>query len=159
MGQGTTGVAPQQLEAEITSLRDELSALVGELDYRRHELLDVKLQLRRHAWKVATAGLGLAAGIAGVAWLGVSRARRRRTLMSKAFRLREGVGRMINRPERVATDPTMTEKVFTVAASAVLAAVARKAVEVIARRATGWDSGPSARRAFSDDHRREPKAA
>jgi hypothetical protein len=159
MGQGTAGIDPHQLEVEITSLRDELGALVGELDYRRHELLDVKLQLRRHAWKVATAGLGLAAGIAGVAWLGVSRARRRRTLMSKAFRLREGVGRMINRPERVATDPTMAEKVFTVAASAVLAAVARKAVEVIARRATGWDSGPSARRAHSEEDRPEARAA
>jgi hypothetical protein len=159
MGQGTTGVAPQQLEAEITSLRDELSALVGELDYRRHELLDVRLQLRRHGWKIAVAGLGLSAGIAGVVWLGLSRAQRRSTLMSRASRLREGVGRMIERPERVAAGLTIVERIFTVAASAAMATVAKKAVEALVRQAANWDSAPTAPRARSDEDRRQARAA
>jgi hypothetical protein len=159
MGQGTTGVEPQQLEAEITSLRDELGALVGELDYRRHELLDVRLQLRRHAWRIALAGVGLSVAIAGLVWLGMKRGRSQRTLMSRASRLRDSVGRMIERPERVASEPTVVQKVFTVAASAAMATVARNAVEAIVRRAASWDSAPPARRARSDEPRPEARAA
>jgi hypothetical protein len=39
----------RRLEDEIAKLREELGALVAELDQRRHELTNVKLQVRRHA--------------------------------------------------------------------------------------------------------------
>jgi hypothetical protein len=49
------------LEHQIEALRSELGDLVGELDRRRHEVMDVRLQLRRHprilAFAVAAVGL------------------------------------------------------------------------------------------------------
>ena len=52
-----------ELADQIESLRAELSGLVQELDRRRHEVLDVRLQLRRHAGAV-TFGVTLVAAIA-----------------------------------------------------------------------------------------------
>ena len=52
-GSSDPGISPRensrQLEGEIAVLRDELAVLVAELDRRRHELTDFKLQARRHA--------------------------------------------------------------------------------------------------------------
>jgi hypothetical protein len=54
-GDGTAapGVTPREnarrLEGEIAGLRDELAGLVAELDRRRHELTDFKLQARRQS--------------------------------------------------------------------------------------------------------------
>ena len=51
-GSAAPGMSPRentrQLEGEIAVLRDELTGLVAELDRRRHELTDFKLQARRH---------------------------------------------------------------------------------------------------------------
>jgi hypothetical protein len=157
MGQGTVSLDPQQIEAEIAALRDELGALVGELDRRRHELLDVRLQLRRHAWHVAVAGVGLSAAIAGLIWLGAGRARRRRGLLAKASRLREGVARMVERPERVAAEQTVAGKLLTTAATAAVATAATKAVERAVLAAVNWSSAPSAHE--SRPHEGRPKAA
>jgi hypothetical protein len=144
MGEGTVSLEPQQIEAEISALREELGALVGELDRRRHELLDVRLQLRRHAWQIAVAGVGVSVGIAGLIWLGVARARRRRGLLAKASRLREGVARMVDRPERVAAEQTVVGKLLTAAATAAVATAATKAVERAVLAAVNWSSAPSA---------------
>jgi len=144
MGQGTVGVDPQQLEAEIAALRDELGALVAELDRRRHDLLDVRLQLRRHAWQIAIAGVGFSTAIAGLVWLGTSRAQRGRGLLSRASRLREGLARMVERPERVAAEQTVVGKLLTAAATAAVAAAAKKVVDRVVRRAANWDSAPPA---------------
>ena len=51
------GKSVQQLEQKVGLIREHLTDVVSELDYRRHELMDVKGQLRKHA--------GLIAGIAG----------------------------------------------------------------------------------------------
>lgn len=56
----TRETSAEELEAQIESLRAELGELVQELDRRRHEVLDVRLQLRRHAGAVAV-GVGLVA--------------------------------------------------------------------------------------------------
>jgi hypothetical protein len=62
-GSARPGSSPQenvrQLEGEIAVLRDELAGLVAELDRRRHELTDFKLQARRHAVGAALTGMGL----------------------------------------------------------------------------------------------------
>jgi hypothetical protein len=62
-GEGDTD--PQEIERQIETLRAELGALVRELDRRRHEVLDVRLQLRRHAGGIALALACLAAVVAG----------------------------------------------------------------------------------------------
>jgi hypothetical protein len=152
MGQGTARVDqdPQQLETEITGLRDELGSLVAELDRRRHEALDIRLQLRRHAWAVAAAGTGVAATVAGLIWLVTRRAQRRNRLTTKASRLREGIARIVERPERVATQPTMVGQLLMAAATAAAAMATRKAVEYLVRQMVDGDRPEAAAASASD---------
>jgi len=58
------------IEQDIDRLRDQLDGMVGELDRRRHEALDVRLQLRRHGTAVATVGVVATVLVVGgfVAW-------------------------------------------------------------------------------------------
>jgi hypothetical protein len=141
MGQGTAGVDrnPRQLETEIAGLRDELGALVAELDRRRHEALDIRLQLRRHAGPIAAVGAGVVATLAGLISLARWRAQRRNRLTARASRLREGIARMVERPERVATQQTMPGQVLAAAATAAAAIATRQAVEYLVRRVIDWD--------------------
>jgi hypothetical protein len=152
MGQGTARVDqdPQQLETEITGLRDELGTLVAELDRRRHEALDIRLQLRRHAWAVAAAGTGVAATVAGLIWLVTRRAQRRNRLTAKASRLREGIARIVERPEGVATQPTMVGQLLMAAATAAAAMATRKAVEYLVRQMVDGDRREAASASASD---------
>jgi hypothetical protein len=69
--------AVRQLGAEIAELREELGGLVTELDRRRHDLLDVKLQLRRHVVAATVTAVSLIGAVAGLIWLGIWRSRRR----------------------------------------------------------------------------------
>jgi hypothetical protein len=55
---------PRQLEREIEDVRTQLGVLIGELDRRRHEVTDVKLQVRRHP---VAAAVVVAAGLLGTA--------------------------------------------------------------------------------------------
>src|SRR6266536_1873596 len=95
----------RQLDGEIAALREELAGLVGELDRRRHELLDIKLQAKRHALEMVLTGTALVATAAGFVWLGAWRSRRRQSMRSRAGRLREAFSRMLAKPERVAAEP------------------------------------------------------
>jgi hypothetical protein len=142
MAQGTGGVIeieaqpprdPRAIEEEIVRRRGELGALVGELNLRRHELTDVKLQVRRHPLGVAVAVLAAAATAAGAVALATRRARRRNTLIARRARLRKAMARMIDRPERVAVEPTITERILASAGSAVAVFVIKAALERFAR--------------------------
>ena len=67
MGEGTNGLtaygdeklAPEELEQRVALIREHMTDVVSELDYRRHELMDVKLQLQRHGGLAAAIGGGL----------------------------------------------------------------------------------------------------
>ena len=119
----------RQLEGEIAILREELGGLVAELDRRRHELMDIKLQARRHALGATLTGVGLLASAAGFVWLGAWRARRRRTVTARLGRLREAVSRMVERPERVATERGIPARILTAAANAAAATAIKKVLE------------------------------
>ena len=97
---------PRPIEADLARQRAQLTRLVTELYRRGHELTDVGLQIRRHALAVAATFLAVGAIAAGSIALGVRRARRRNTLTARSGRLREAVGRAIDRPDRVAAEPT-----------------------------------------------------
>ncbi|HEU4438571.1 MAG TPA: hypothetical protein VFT36_04945 [Methylomirabilota bacterium] len=138
MAQGTGVVTPTEtpasrdprvIEREIRGHRGELSTLVGELNRRRHELTDVKLQLRRHTLGIATSvlagGLVLAGSVAYARW----RTRQYNTLAARSGRLREAMGRMIDRPERVATEPTAAQRVLASAGSALAAILIKLVIE------------------------------
>jgi hypothetical protein len=69
--------AVRLLGAQIAALRDELGGLVAELDRRRHEVLDLRLQVRRHVVAAIATAVSTVGAMAGIIWLGISRARRR----------------------------------------------------------------------------------
>jgi len=125
----------RQLEGEIATLRDELATLVAELDRRRHELMDLRLQARRHVVGTTLTGVGLLASAAGFVWLGARRARRRRSMRGRVSRLRKAVSRMAFRPERVASEPTIPAKILTAAANAAVATAVTRVLERGIRRA------------------------
>ena len=136
-GAGAAAAAPEtprQLDSEIATIRGELSALVGEADRRRHELMDVRGQVKRHAVTVAIGAAATLGAGAALVWLGIERARRRDRLLARGGRLRQAVSRMIDNPERVAVDQSMPARILTAAASAVVAVTASK----VASRALDW---------------------
>lgn len=126
--------ATRELEGRIGLVREELGGLVAELDRRRHEALDLKLQIRRHALETTVTGLAFVAAAAGIVWLTARRARRRRRITSRMDRMRTAMGRMMERPERVAAEPTIPAKIFTAAVNAALATVIKKGLERVVQR-------------------------
>jgi len=115
--------AVRKLGAEIAAVREELGGLVAELDRRRHEMLDLKLQARRHAVGLTVSAASVLGAAAGVVWIGAWRARRRGRLLSRAVRLRDAVERMIDRPDRVAAEQPVPGKIITAAATAAVATI------------------------------------
>ena len=78
---GDGAAPPQEIELEIESLRTDLADLMGELDRRRHEALDLRLQVRRHALLVGVAAGTVVLGlVAAVALRSHARQRRERML-------------------------------------------------------------------------------
>jgi hypothetical protein len=127
MGEGTPGL--DALGGEIKEVREELDGLLGELDRRRHEALDVPLQLRRHAVGASLTLVALVATAAASVWLTIWRRRRRNRLSAQAGRFRHALSRMTEHPERVAAEPTIPAKIATAAANAAVAALVKKLLE------------------------------
>ena len=76
------------------------------------------------------------------------RARREGTLLARGGRLRDALGRMIDRPERVAVEPTATQRIIGSAGSAAAAFLIKAALERLSRprqeaRPRGWSARPS----------------
>jgi hypothetical protein len=158
----------QRLGAEIATVREDLDVLLAELDRRRHDLLDVRLQLRRHAKGTVLTTLALAGVAAGAVWLSVGR--RGRRLTAGAGRLPGAISGVTEQPGRATAAATMAGKVVNAAASAAAASLIRKALEHAVRRLLEprGDGGPThaplptrrSRRlrdaAAAVEHRRQP---
>jgi hypothetical protein len=121
--------ASRHLESEIAILREEIGGMVVEIDRRRHELTDVRLQLRRHVVGVSVTAVALIAVAAGAVWLGMERRTRHQGLLGRLARLRQAVRHMIDRPERVAAEPTVMGKILTAAGTAAVATLVKKGLE------------------------------
>jgi len=111
-------VTARELDAEAAQLRDELTELVAELDRRRHELLDVKGQVRRHPWSVGLTGLAMSAAVIGAV----------------ALHHRRGLGRGLSagrarhrapHSELALSEPRMLQRIFGAAGSAAAAYLVR----------------------------------
>ncbi|MGE5179622.1 MAG: hypothetical protein ACM3PF_11045 [Bacteroidota bacterium] len=79
MGKGTDGVkaSPEELEQNVREIRNEMAPVLNELDHRRHEMTDWKLQLRRRAPVLLKGAAVLAALVAGFTFVKRRRARSR----------------------------------------------------------------------------------
>ena len=117
----------EKVEHEVEAIQRNLGGLVGELDHRRKELLDLKLQVRRHAVPLMVAGGALLALIAAGVVAVVVRKRRRRTLRARANRFREALRRMTAHPEQVAeSKPHVGKKIASAGGSAAASVIGKK---------------------------------
>jgi len=105
-----TDTRVRTLSEEIARMRIRLTAVLTELDRRRHNATDVKHLAREHAGAVAAGALVLAAVVATP----VLKVRRRRqrwwahqgvTLIDRARRLGRALGRVAHDPDRLAAQP------------------------------------------------------
>lgn len=108
-GDGEVG----RVAGEIESLRHELGGLVGELDRRRREAFDFRLQVRRHPVAIALAATAAALAVGGLVAFAVRERRRRRTPSARAAEAREALARLLDHPERVGAHPSVGHKVAT----------------------------------------------
>jgi hypothetical protein len=120
----------REIEQEITTLRDELGDLVGELDRRRREAFDLRLQARRHPLAASAAGLALAALLGGSIALLVRGARRRRRLSYQMRQLGLAFGRIARDPGSVArSEPPAAERILVAAGTAAATMLVRRTLE------------------------------
>ncbi|HTP27171.1 MAG TPA: hypothetical protein VMK12_16140 [Anaeromyxobacteraceae bacterium] len=119
------------LETEISTLREEIGDLVAELDRRRREAFDLRLQLRRHPVAIALGGTALALALGLTATAIAERRRLKRQRAYKVRQLKTALERVIEHPERVARgEPSVGEKV--------LGAVGVAAATLLVKRALGF---------------------
>ena len=77
------------LRRQVETARQEITDCALELDRRRREALDFRLQVRRHPAAAAGIAVGLAAGVAGAAFLAVRSVRGRLKKRTVSGRLGE----------------------------------------------------------------------
>ena len=137
MGEGADVVrngAPEsedvgRVAGEITTLRDELGGLVAELDRRRHEALDLRLQVSRHPVLVGTVATVAAILVGGAIALAVRNARRRRRPAVRAREARAALARLFEHPRRVAAEPSIGNKIATAVGVAIATTLAKRLIE------------------------------
>jgi hypothetical protein len=118
-----------RIAGEIDSIRAELGGLVGELDRRRREAFDLRLQLRRHPVTVAVAATVAALAIGGLVALAVHSRRERRRPMVRAKETRLALARLLHPPDRVASEPSIGNKVTTAVLTLVATSLAKKLID------------------------------
>ncbi len=122
-----TGNDVESLEREVDRIRDNIGALVRELNHRRHDAFDLKLQFRQHAGRLVLVGVAFAALIAGSIALGLARVRRRRSIRVRVGRLRDALRRISAHPERVAErQPNVPRKVLAAGGTAIASVLGKK---------------------------------
>lgn len=123
MGEGARSVEsdnPPQLEREIEDLREEMTAIVDEIDRRREELFDWRLQLRRHGVGPAAAAAGVVVAV-GVLF-GIAVWHRRRTAA------RADPDHLTAADLAAYASPSLTRMVVAAALSSAAGAVAKRLV-------------------------------
>lgn len=118
-----------RVAGEIDVLRHELGGLVMELDRRRHEALDLRLQVRRHPVLVATVATVAALLVGGAVALIVREARERRKPSRRAREIRDAFGRILDHPRQIASQPSIGNKIATAVGVAVATALAKRMLD------------------------------
>ena len=131
---------PREIEREIEHLRTRLDRSLAELDRRRHELTDVKLQLQRHPQILVGAAAAAALLVGGIG-LAIWRSRKREEVPQKARRLRIAFGRAVDKPEKVARgEAPPWEKILAAVGTTIAVSVTKKLLE------RAWSQLPPPRR-------------
>jgi hypothetical protein len=121
--------AVDRVEGEIDSLRGELGGLVAELDRRRHEAFDVRLQLQRHPVAAAIAAAAAALVVGGALAVAVRARRERRRPSVRAREARRALTRLLDHPGRVASEPSVGNRVATAVLTVVATALAKRLID------------------------------
>ncbi len=133
MGEGADRVTGEEavgrVEGEIDTLRGELTGLVAELDRRRHEAFDVRLQLQRHPVAAAIAAATAALVIGGALTIVVRARRERRRPSVRAREARRALARLLDHPERVAAEPSAAVRAATAAVSLLATALVKRLID------------------------------
>lgn len=135
MGEGADRVngagedAVGRVEDEIDSLRGELGGLVAELDRRRHEAFDLRLQLQRHPVAAAIAAAAAALVVGGALALVVRARRERRRPSVRARQARRALARLLDHPERVAAEPSVSNKIATAVITLAATTLAKRLID------------------------------
>jgi hypothetical protein len=134
MGPRTNGMNGKEADVgriagEIDSIRTELGGLVGELDRRRREAFDLRLQARRHPVAAALAAAAAALAVGGLVALAVRQRRERRRPSVRAGEARRALARLLDHPERVAAEPGMGNKVATAVLTLVATSLAKRLLD------------------------------
>ena len=121
--------SPREIESDIEHLRRRLDRSLAELDRRRHELTDVKLQMHKHPVAFIGAGAVLVLMLGGVGYA-VYRSRKRQELPAKAKRLRIAIGRAVDAPEKVARgEPPVWEKIAAAVGTTIAVSLTKKLID------------------------------
>lgn len=140
MGEGTPRVMKvvqpeptaraRALETEIEHLRTRLDRSLSELDRRRHELMDYKLQMRKHPQALMIAGGVMLLLFGGVAY-SVYNSRRHSLALRRARKYKGAMRRAVDHPEYVArkTGPGVGEKILASVGTTVAIALTKKLIE------------------------------
>jgi hypothetical protein len=118
-----------ELGEEIVAVRQDLDMLLAEADRRRHEVMDVRLQLRRHAATALFTGMAILGGAAAMVRFRVRRRRQRQRLSARAGRLGQAVSRMMDQRHRVAAEPTFLGRIVTAIVISAAASLANSLVK------------------------------
>jgi hypothetical protein len=136
MGEGADRVSangkaevPEVIEGRIGLLRHELGDLVAELDRRRHEATDIRLQIKRHPLIAGAAAVTVAAAVGGIIAFAVWNARRRERPVERARRARRAMQRLMDDPDHMAREPSVTEKILAAAGTAAASLLIKRAFD------------------------------
>ena len=139
MGEGANGVSgsseqatAEELEQRVALIRAHMTDVVSELDYRRHALMDVKGQLKRHAGLVATIGGGVLLLVGAGIGLSIRRAKRREQELKRGWL----------RPRLIREHEGLVHKVLSAAAGALAAVLVKSLATRVLRPALSAGEAP-----------------
>jgi hypothetical protein len=115
------------LEHDLDAAREHLGDLLGELNRRRKDALNLRLQLQRRPVAVVVTAVAVVGAIAGVVALVVSRWHHRRSLVGRAERMRLALHRITRHPELLADpEPPLSHKIAAAGGTAVASVLGKQ---------------------------------
>lgn len=117
----------EQLEHDVDLIRANLGDLIGELNSRRRDALDLRLQFQRHAGRLVLVGIVLIGMVAGGIALFIARMRQKRSFRARAGRLGKALRRAVAHPEHLAERrPSVPRKIAAAGGSAIASAIGKR---------------------------------